>query len=251
MGNNRSTACWKRVPRWQAIGPAWAALPLLPGLLGADKPDPRALVQVKRHLARIGVELHRYHDAHGKKLPDPAIRGKDGRPLLSWRVALLPLLGEEELYRQFKLDEPWDSPANRPLLAKMPAVFAPLGPGANPPGSTYFQIIVGPGTLFEGETGHDLGSIPDGAEATLLVVEAAEAVPWTKPAELTYDPSGPPPRLGGHFKDGSLALFADGGVAFIRDAIDEPTLRALITRDGAEVVARRTLRDHVVPIRRP
>ena len=116
----------------------------------------------------------------------------------------------------------------------MPAVYAPFGPLENPPGSTYFQVLVGPGTLFEGEAGHDLGPIPDGADATLLVVEAAEAVPWTRPADLVYDPKGPLPRLGGHFKDGSLALFADGSVAFIKGDIDEPTLRALITRNGAE-----------------
>jgi hypothetical protein len=165
-------------------------------------------------------------------------------------VAILPQLGEEELYRRFRLDEPWDSPANKSLLDRMPAVFAPFGPGANPHGWTFFQILVGPGTLFDGPVGHDLRAIPDGADATLLVIEAAEAVPWTKPSDLTYDPKGPLPRFGGHFKDGSLALFADGSIAFIKNEIDEPTLRALITRDGAEVVARRTLRDHVLPIRR-
>jgi hypothetical protein len=241
----------RRAARAWAMGLSLASLPILIGLLGADQPNPRALVQVKRHLFKIGVELHRYHDAHGKKLPASAIRGKDGKPLLSWRVALLPMLGEVELYNKFKLDEPWDSPANRPLLDKMPAVYAPFGPLENPAGSTYFQVLFGPGTMFEGGTGHDLASIPDGADATLLVVEAAEAVPWTSPVDLVYDPKGPLPRLGGHFKDGSLALFAEGSVAFIKDDIDEPTLRALITRNGAEVVERRTLRDHVVPVRRP
>jgi hypothetical protein len=226
-------------------------MPVVFALMGSDEPTPRALVQVKRHLFRIGVELHRYHDAHGKKLPASAIRDKQGRPLLSWRVALLPMLGESELYSKFKLDEPWDSPANRPLLEKMPAVYAPFGPRENPLGSTYFQALVGPGTMFEGEFGHDLGAIPDGAGATLLVVEAAEAVPWTSPVDLVYDPKGPLPRLGGHFRDGSLALFAEGSVAFIKDDIDEPTLRALITRNGAETLERRTLRDHVVPVRRP
>src|SRR5437588_694216 len=83
--------------------------------------------------------------------------------------------------------------------------------------------LAGPGTMFEGESGHDLASIPDGADSTLLVVEAAEVVPWTRPVDLVYDPKGPLPRLGGHFKDGSLALFAEGSVAFIKDDIDEPT----------------------------
>jgi hypothetical protein len=251
MSQTKRSEGGRTFSRAWAMGLSLAAFSILIGLLGSDEPTPRALVQVKRHLFKIGVELHRYHDAHGKKLPTSAIRGKDGKPLLSWRVALLPMLGEVELYNKFKLDEPWDSPANKPLLEKMPAVYAPFGPLENPAGSTYFQVLVGPGTMFEGEVGHDLGSIPDGAGATLLVVEAAEAVSWTRPVDLIYDPKGPLPRLGGHFKDGSLALFAEGSVAFIKVDIDEPTLRALITRDGAEVVERRTLRDHVVPVRRP
>ena len=44
-----------------------------------------------------------------------------GKPLLSWRVHLLPFLEENELYEQFKLDEPWDSPHNIKLLDQMPA----------------------------------------------------------------------------------------------------------------------------------
>ena len=58
------------------------------------------------------------------------------RPRRSWpewhaspelRVAILPYLGESEkaLYGQFELSEPWDSPNNKALLAKMPKVYAP------------------------------------------------------------------------------------------------------------------------------
>lgn len=238
-------------PKVPAIGLLSAALLGLGGATGAEDSDPRTLVQVKRHLARIGVELHRYREDHGRKFPPAAIRGPDRKPLLSWRVALLPLLGEGDLYAQFHLDEPWDSPANRRLLEKMPAVYAPFGPMSNPPGSTFFQVIVGPGTLFEDEGGHDPRAIGDAADATLLVVEAAEAVPWTKPSDLVYDPAGPPPKLGGHFDDGSLALFADGTVAFLRAGIDEDSIRAFCTRNGSEAITRRMLRKYVVQVRRP
>jgi hypothetical protein len=224
--------------------------PMVGGRTAAEEPDPRSLIQAKRHLAEIGEQMLLYRSPDRKQSLPWAIGSKDGKPLLSWRVAILPLLGENDLYRQFKLDEPWDSPANKLLLDKMPAIFAPFGPGTNPPGTTHFQVLVGPGTLFDVKSGNDLRVIPDGAGATILVVEAAEAVAWTKPADLSYDPTGPLPRLGGHFKDGSLAVFADGSVAFIRHNIDEPTLRALMTRAGAEMVARRTLRDHVLPVRR-
>src|SRR5581483_2163049 len=58
--------------------------------------------------------------------PPTTLYDKEGRPTLSWRVALLPYLGEEALYKEFKLDEPWDSLHNKKLLKKMPkALQAP------------------------------------------------------------------------------------------------------------------------------
>jgi hypothetical protein len=229
---------------------ASASMISLLAMIGADEPNPKALVQVKKHLARIGEEVLGYRGPDGKQTLPPAILSADGKPLLSWRVAILPRLGHDELYRQFKLDEAWDSPRNKPLIEKMPAIYAPFGPGVNPVGSTCFQLVTGPETLFDGKTGPNLQSIPDGAEATLLMVESAEGVPWTKPSDVTYDPKAPVPKLGSHFDQGGLGVFADGSVAFIKQDIDEPTLRALFTRAGAEVVVRATLRDHVVPVRR-
>jgi hypothetical protein len=68
-------------------------------------------------LRAIGYALRSYHEAHGK-LPPAVGRDKAGRPLYSWRVLLLPYLEEPFLYAKFNLDEPWDSPTNKPLLRK-------------------------------------------------------------------------------------------------------------------------------------
>jgi len=75
---------------------------------------------------------------------------------------------------------------------------------------------------------------PDGLSATILIVEAAEPVPWPKPEELPYDPKKPLPKLGGLFSDGFYAAFADGKVRFIRRDTDEKLIRAMITRNGGE-----------------
>src|SRR5262249_26068616 len=90
---------------------------------------------------------------------------------------------------------------------------------------------------------------PDGLATTLLVVEAGEPVPWSKPADLVYDPNGPFPPLGGvyskavHFLcyevgrwSGVNAVFADGHGRFLRRDLDEKILRSLITRNGGETV---------------
>jgi hypothetical protein len=70
-----------------------------------------------------------------------------------------------------------------------------------------------------------------------MVVEAGEAVPWTKPEELNYDPKKTLPKLGGLCKDGFHALFADGAVYFLKKKIDADVLRLFITRNDGQPVA--------------
>src|SRR5437773_109335 len=106
---------------------------------------------VANNLKQIGVAFHNYLSAHGT-FPASAIYGKDGKPLLSWRVALLPYLEKGNLYREFKLDEPWDSPHNLKLLDKMPKVYAPVAGDAKEYW-TFYRVFTGPGTICEGAKG--------------------------------------------------------------------------------------------------
>ena len=96
------------------------------------------------NLRSIALALNSYASVY-YRLPPPAIR-KDGSPLLSWRVAILPYLGKEDLYKEFHLDEPWDSPNNLKLLEYMPKVYQTAGAS---PTKTSYQVVVGPGTLFD------------------------------------------------------------------------------------------------------
>jgi serine/threonine protein kinase len=178
-------------------------------------------------LLRIGIALEEYVAKH-QHLPPPALTGPDGKPLLSWRVALLPYLGHQDLYAQFKLDESWDSPHNQKLLRQMPSVYGSRDKTRS--GRTNYRVVVGPGTVFEGPHGLPLASITDGPAQTLTVVAAAEAVPWTKPEELTYAPDKPLPALT------TAALFADGSIRLVLASIDEKVKRALLTRGGGEKI---------------
>ena len=81
-----------------------------------------ARIQCANNLHQIGIAAHAYHDAFNS-FPPAAITSKEGRPLLSWRVALLPHLDEGALYNEFHLNEPWDSAHNSKLIARMPAVY--------------------------------------------------------------------------------------------------------------------------------
>jgi hypothetical protein len=166
------------------------------------------------------------------------VYGPDGKPLHSWRVLILPYIGEEALYDQFKLDEPWDSPHNITLLERMPSTYAPPGhkKALVPPYHTVCHVFVGKGTPFDGPVGRKLlrEDFPNGTSNTLLFVEAGEPVPWTKPQDIPFDPAGPLPPLRGLFKDGFRACTADGARCFIRYDTPEDVLRAAITRNGGE-----------------
>jgi hypothetical protein len=206
-----------------------------------------AAAQVREAAKRIGsvnnlkqltLATVNYADANGGSLPPQAVFGADGKPLLSWRVLILPYLDQDALYKEFHLDEPWDSDHNKKLLAKMPPAFAM--PGA-PAGTTetYYQAFAGPRAFFEGKQRLRYpASFTDGTSNTIMYVEAARTVPWTKPEDLPFDPDPkkPLPKLGGHFRGGFNASMCDGSVRFLRKTISDATLRAAITRDGGEVL---------------
>ena len=183
-------------------------------------------LKVEGSLESLGVAFLEYVAFHGH-YPPAALYGKDGKPLLSWRVLLLPhMLDGEKIYKQFKLDEPWDSPNNRRLLKEMPAVFAPPKGVKADPFTTFYRVFVGKGTAFEDRRG--LSEIPDGDDRTLAVVEAAETVPWTKPDELLYDSDKPLPKLGGHIPGELYGLFFDWEVKRIKQNFDEAKMRQII-----------------------
>ena len=173
------------------------------------------------------------------------IYATDGKKVgLSWRVAILPALNHAELYKQFKLDEPWDGPNNKNLIAKMPAVYA--APGKNSgDGMTYYRSFTGKETVMPppipGEGGKIVGGvawpfgIPDGCANTAMLAEAAESVIWTKPDELEFDRQKPLPKLGGVFSDGYHIAFADTDVHFFKaGSLSDETLKAIITPAGGE-----------------
>lgn len=189
----------------------------------------------KEALARLQKVTHAFHayadDLH-RRLPPAALASKEGKPLLSWRVLLLPYLGEQDLFRQFHLDEPWDSTHNKKLLARMPRVFAPVRMKSIPAGETLFQVFTGPRTPFEGVRACRFpADFPDGTSNTFLVAEAAIPVPWSKPADLPYDPKKPLPKLGAMFEGAFLCSLADGSVNMAKRNAPERTLRLLIVRD--------------------
>jgi hypothetical protein len=198
------------------------------------------------NLKQIGLALHSYFDANGK-LPANVYNAK-GEAILSWRVHLLPYLEQQNLYQQFKMDEPWDGPNNKKLIEKMPKVFdtagreapkgetfyqafltpdfnRPLPKGANPPGRTW---------LVEGDKQGQSLLVPDGTSNTIGIVEARNSVIWSKPDDLPFGEKLPP--LGEAGADVFMALMLDGSVRAISTKIKQDTLRLLIDGYDGQVI---------------
>jgi hypothetical protein len=194
-----------------------------------------AAAQTTNNLKQIGLAMHVYHDANGA-FPPAAVCDKKGKPLLSWRVLVLPYIEQQQLYQQFKLDEPWDSPNNKKLLDKMPKVYAI--PGVTPENGTetHFRVFVGNGAVFDYVRSSKITEIADGTSNTFMVVTAAKAVPWTKPDELEFDPDKDMGTLLGKFHNRIMVAFCDGSVRTFLKPPAKDTLKAYITRAGGEVI---------------
>jgi hypothetical protein len=96
--------------------------------------------------------------------------------------------------------------------------------------------------MFTGEpTGVPLSSVTDGTSATLLIVEAASPVPWSKPEDLSLASLDRQLGVGSKHPGGFVASMADASVRFVKtsgnEAISPQDFRALVTRDGHEAVA--------------
>jgi len=185
------------------------------------------------NLQQIGLALHNYHSANAR-FPAQAIFSKEGKPLLSWRVMLLPFLNEAPLYNEFRLDEPWNSAHNKKLADRIPAVYQSLAANAKKTGKTTYVAPVGKDLMFTGKTeGVHFAEVTDGTSNTIFIVQSDEehAVPWTSPQDLTVNLKKPAAGLVDYAGKGSLVLFTDGSVASLRKGIDATLLAALLTRD--------------------
>jgi prepilin-type processing-associated H-X9-DG protein len=215
-------------------GPVLVAL-LLPAVQSAREAARRA--QCTNNLKQIALAYFNYESAMGN-FPGN-ICDKDGKPLLSWRVAILPYLEQNALYEKFHLDEPWDSPHNLELSKILVKTYVCPSRGESLDGTTTYRAFVGNGAMFENGKQTRLADITDGTSNTILVAESSEAVPWTKPDDLTFDPSDPSRLfgLGSNHPGGFNVALGDGSVRFIKSTIAIEALKALITRAGGEVIS--------------
>lgn len=181
----------------------------------------------------VSTGFHNFFEAN-KKLPVSVYVSDSGKKY-SWRIAILPHIGEQALYDQYRFDEEWDSPHNRQVTSRMPDFFR-SDVDDKQSTKTSWMLLTGPGGAADGGLTLEYISNRDGTSQTIMAVESNQQVHWAKPEDLAVDPENPFPKLGGYHKGGFHAAFVDASVRFLDENIPEVTLRELFTINGGEEI---------------
>lgn len=202
---------------------------LLAPLIAAQASSVRGFCH--HNIVNLGGAIQHYELLTRQTLSD--ICDRQGRPLLSWRVRLLPYIESDELYGRFHLDEPWDSPHNRQFIAKVPECYRCWGLSAK--GVTTYLAVRR--AFAEGSESQAVAVVPmttvPSTAAVVVEADEAGAVIWTKPEDWSYDPANPCKGIGrSHGSDPyrnltGFVLFADGSVRFVPTESDPDLFRAI------------------------
>jgi Protein of unknown function (DUF1559)/Domain of unknown function (DUF4190) len=189
--------------------------------------DAAGRMQSSNNLKQMALAMANHASTYNDSFPTATIRSKDGKPLLSWRVAMLPFLEQGQLYNEFHLDEPWDSPHNSKLLPRMPKVYWMPSTGEITDGKTYYQVFVGPDTMFadpDHPANYKTSFAIKGTSQTVTIAEADNAVPWTKPEDIVFNPASPP-TFRGHWNGAFQVALADGSVRLVSTSVSPKTIK--------------------------
>jgi hypothetical protein len=221
---------------------------LLTGIRDAREAARRS--QCKGNLKQIGLALLNYREAYGC-FPPAYVADDNGRPIHSWRVLILPFLDQAPLYNEYRFDEPWDGPNNRKLAGRFGRYFIGrcpsdgVGSEESAGAMTSYVAVVGPQTIWTGDSCVNTVDITDGPEQTLMVVEVANSgINWMEPRDLhvlqmapKINPSGGQ-GISSRHRGGAHATTAENSVRFLFEKkITASTLRALLTRNGGEKIS--------------
>ena len=196
------------------------------------------------NIKQISLALLNYEQAYGT-FPPAYIPDKNGRPMHSWRVLILPFLEQQSLYKQYRFDEPWDSPNNRKVSDAALHIFQCPSQPDQKDTETSYMMVIGLHTISDGPHGRKVSEITDGTKNTIMLVEVADSgVRWAEPRDLSIDKI----RFGSngdkwqgissHHPGGAFVSFCDGAISHLNYSTYPQYVKALLTIDGGEPMGR-------------
>ena len=232
-----SIAAWLSV----AFALGWLLLPTM----GDARPTARR-AECMNHIKQITLAIGNYEAIHGH-LPPPYTTDKDGNPLHSWRVLILPHLEEQELYDAIDLTKPWHHPDNLALQERMPSVYRCPSFASNAKGiapTTAYVAIVGEHTAWPRSGTRIMDDITDGTSKTLALIESEQhRIHWMSTADPGIESIGPLNADGetllsiSSHNGGVVFSRCDASIGFLPSDTPLSDLLSLISIDSADAIS--------------
>jgi type II secretory pathway pseudopilin PulG len=161
---------------------------LLPAIPSAREAARRA--QCANNLKNISLALLDY-EARYRSVPPQYIADSTGTPMHSWRVLILPFIGQLALYNKYSFNEPWNGPNNIKLATQIPEIYrCPSGLTDTPlrPDETEYFAIVGSETAWPEGKGRKISELSDGTTNTRSLIEVfGLGVNWMEPNDISLE----------------------------------------------------------------
>ena len=242
LGRRRSMKGFTLTWKWAALACVAALVVTLRVLESLQAPITGSYpVPSQDNLEAIARAMQSYRYEH-LRFPPAYLTDENGKPMHSWRVLLLPHLGQQDLYDEYDFSEPWNGPNNRRLMNRMPNVYTWPRDADGGSSCTSFVVVVGDDTIFQGSKSLAFQEIGDGLDTTILVVQFAKpGINWLEPRDLQFDdmsfrindPSG---RPGIRADRGLFAMvaMADASLFFLSVDYRPDVTKKLLTANGGE-----------------
>jgi hypothetical protein len=186
-------------------------------------------------IKQVMLAFHNYF-ATEKHFPPRVFTDADGRPLMSWRVSILPYLDQEAFYRELSLDQPWDSEDNRQYTSTLIMTYCD---DVEPTNKTTIRAPVFPGSFWDGDgppkTGRD---VRDGLSNTIAIIDAppSAAVEWANPDPWILSKDDPMSDVFGDRDSVRVGMLDGAAIVLDRKEMTNEKLKALLTIAGGEVI---------------
>lgn len=189
----------------------------------------------RKNLKKIDHAVFEYYQEK-YRLPPHALFKESVLPYHGWQTAILPFLGESELYSKINLKMRWTHPSNYKLFQQqIPTYLNPLIEEKVTPDGLALSHYVGNSLLLRKDFPTTYERITDGLELTILAVERGnDFQAWGDPTSLEIPQAIIGPGKVSSFPDGHQALMCDGSVRMISKDIDPAILKALCTPSSAD-----------------